>query len=99
MPDSNLEPPKSSDFTVPAIRVWYYAGPILLDALALICTTILVAIKIVPVEDFKYLVGILVVGNVALRMPGGKPGTPPGGGGLIVGIIVSAITTIKGIKS
>ncbi len=94
--EQNLNPPKSSDFSVPAIRMWYYAGPILLDALALICTTILVALRIVPVEDFKYLVGILVVGNVALRIPGGK--APPGGGGLILAILMSAVTTMKGFR-
>jgi hypothetical protein len=71
-------------------RAWFYAGPILIDCLALICTTILVAMRILPVESFKYLVGVLVVGNVALRVPGNK-NLPPGGGGLIMTIASAAL--------
>ncbi len=76
----------------------FYAGPLVVDSLAIICTTVLVAIKILPAENFKYLIGVLVVGNVAIRMPGRK-GLPPGGAGFIVAFIYSVIQTFKGFKS
>lgn len=69
-------------------------GPIILDALALVCSAVLVALHVLPVEDYKYLVGILVVGNVALRMPGVK-GLPPSGGGFLVALATS-IASIGG---
>lgn len=92
--------PNIDDFSIPQVRVWYYAGPIIVDMTAIIMTTLLVAIGKLEVEAFKYLIGVLVVGNVALRMPGIKRGNPPGGGGFIVAFISSAIATIlKGFKS
>lgn len=94
-----LDPPKQDDFQIPAVRVWFYAGPIILDSLALVCTTVLVALKILPVDAFKYLVGILVVGNLAGRMPGTKMGTPPGGGGFLVMLASSVLAAMKGFKS
>lgn len=96
---SNLNPAKPDDFQIPAVRVWFYAGPIILDSLALVCTTVLVALKILPVDAFKYLVGILIVGNMAGRMPGTKQGMPPGGGGFLVMIVSSVVATMKGFKS
>jgi len=61
---------------------WFYAGPVILDALALVCSTVLAWHGILPVDTYKWLVGVLVVGNVALRFPGSRS-LPPGGGGLI----------------
>ncbi len=96
MPDEI--PPPSKPPSIPVGKGWYYAGPIAIDLTALVCTTILVAIGRVPVEDFKYLVGLLVVGNVALRIPGNKI-VPPGGGGLIVALASGAFQIMKGLKS
>ena len=80
------------------LGAWFYAGPLVVDSLALICTTVLVAIKILPAENFKYLLGVLVIGNVAIRMPG-RRGLPPGGAGFIMAFIYSAIQTLRGFKS
>lgn len=77
--------------------MWFYAGPVVLDALAIICTTVLVAIKILPVDNFKYLIGVLVIGNLAIRMPG-KRGLPPGGAGFIMALIYTAISTLQTLK-
>lgn len=94
----NLPTPQPGDFSVPSIRVWYYAGPIILDVLAIVCTTILVALNKLPVENFKYLIGVLVVGNMALRMPGANKQLPPGGGGFIVAL-VGSLLHLKGFRS
>lgn len=75
-------------------KVWFYAGPIIVDALAIVCTTILCALAILPIENFKYLIGVLVVGNVALRLPGTNK-SPPGGGGLIVAFFASIVRSFK----
>lgn len=81
-----------------SVRVWYYAGPIILDVLAIVCTTILVALGKLPVENFKYLIGVLVVGNMALRMPGANKQLPPGGGGFIVAL-VGSLLHLKGFRT
>ncbi len=90
MPEEIIPPPPLRPVIEPPMRPgWYYMGPIILDALALVCSAVLVALHVLPVEDYKYLVGILVVGNVALRMPGVKNGLPPSGGGFIVALAAS----------
>lgn len=94
-PDEIPPPPKVPG--EPPQSRWFYAGPIAIDITAMICTTVLVALGVLPVDNFKYLVGVLVVGNVALRMPGGK--LPPGGGGLIVAVVSNALINLKGFKS
>lgn len=94
-----LSRPSVQDFAIPQVRVWFYAGPIIVDVTAMVMTTLLVALGKLEVEAFKYLVGVLVVGNVALRMPGLNKPNLPGGGGFIVAFLSSAITTLtKGFK-
>lgn len=79
--------------------IWlHFAGPIILDVIAIICTTILVATKNLEVDAFKYLIGVLVVGNLALRVPGINK-IPPSGGGFIVAFLSSIVATFKGFKS
>jgi hypothetical protein len=96
-----IPPPPNTGIppSLPRTNGWFYAGPIVVDVLAMICTTVLCATGQLPIENFKYLIGVLVVGNVALRMPGSKPGAPPGGGGLIIAFISSAIMSVKGFRS
>lgn len=89
-----LPPANASDFQVPSARAWFYAGPIILDVLAIVCTTILVALGKLEVGDYKYLIGVLVVGNMALRIPGAK--IPPGGGGAIAAILFGVAHGLKG---
>lgn len=94
------EEQKPSDFQIPAVRVWFYAGPIILDALAILCTTVLVALHVLEVDSFKYLIGVLVVGNLAMRVPGANKMIPPGGGGFIFMVLTAAVHTLRlGLKS
>lgn len=65
---------------------WYYAGPVLTDGLVLVCTTAAVMVGKLDPDVLKYVIGALVAGNMALRLPGrGMP--PPGGGGLVWAIV------------
>lgn len=78
-------PPPLPSFPGNGGRVWFYATPLVLDLTVLLCTTLLVALRVLDVEWFKWLAGGLAIGNVALRLPG----KIPGGGGLVAALIAT----------
>jgi hypothetical protein len=72
-------------------------GPIITDVSVLICTTAAVMTKALDADVLKYVIGALIAGNMALRLPGrGMP--PPGGGGLVWALVTLG-SRLKGTGS
>lgn len=88
-PTTPPETPAVKRTSVSPKSTWYYAGPIITDCVVVICCTVGLILGAVPIDVFKYVIGALVVGNVALRIPGGRGNISnlPGGGGMVLALL------------